>query len=263
MPPDRLDRPFAEDPIGELEDDEGRAEQVELLRRVGALDRGSNDARRDEQEQDDSDRGGGTPGGEARDRHRQRGVEKRRHGSGREDVRQELQRLGDGRPVSGEEEGEQHEEQRAERDQEHGRKDTHSLRHQIAIAIERPGEVEAEHPRALVRAQRLGSDERGEETERAPDDEHVVAVGDEVAAADVLCEHRVQDGGERRQIGDRKRERRQHLVARPSSEPEHAPGRELGERQDRSRRTLARSVIPPVAKVVELCVAGGHAPAPR
>ena len=81
-----------------------------------------------------------------------------------------------GRPEAREHEREQHEEQRAERDQEHDGEDARSLGDEVAGAVERPGEVEAEHPAAPVRAERLGSDQRREERERAPDDEHVVAV---------------------------------------------------------------------------------------
>ena len=42
-----------------------------------------------------------------------------------------------------------------------------ALASEVAVAVERPGEVEPEHSRAPVRAERLGGDERGEERERA------------------------------------------------------------------------------------------------
>ena len=55
-----------------------------------------------------------------------------------------------------------------------------ALGEEIAVAVERPGEIEPEHSRAPVRAERLGSDERREERERAPDEERVLAVRDQI-----------------------------------------------------------------------------------
>ena len=141
-------------------------------------------------------------------------IEKRGHGPGREDAREEPRGLGGGRPEAGEDEGEQHEEQRAEGDQEHDGEDARSLCGQVASAVERPGEVEAEHPGAPVRAQRLGGDERCEERKRAADEEHVVAVADEVVGDDVVRDDRERDRDERGQERDRERDRGQHLVAR-------------------------------------------------
>ena len=158
----------------------------------------------------------------------------------------------------------EHEEQRAERDQEHDGEDAHRLREEVAVAVERAGEVEAEHPRAPVRAERLGRDQRGEERERAADDERVVAVGDQVVGREVVGDHRKRDGEERRKKGDRERDRGQHLVAGAAPEPEHAPRGEDGQRQDRPGRALARAVVAAVAEVEELCVRSRrHVPAPR
>ena len=99
-------------------------------------------------------------------------------------------------------------------------------------------------PRAPVGAERLRSDERREERERAADDERVLAVSDQVVDVDVVGEHRDRHRHERGQVRDRERDRRQHLVARAAPEPEHAPHREHGERQDRARRPLAGAVVP-------------------
>ena len=127
-----------------------------------------------------------------------------------------------------------------------------------------PGQVEPEHAAAPVRAQRLGRDERRKERERAPDDEHVVAVADQVLRLDLLGDHREGDQEERGQEGDRERDRRQHLVPGAATEAEHAPRRELGEPQDRACRTLAGTVVAPVAEVVQSRFpAGRHVPAPR
>ena len=89
-------------------------------------------------------------------------------------------------PVPGDHERGEHEEQRAERDQEHHGEHRARLGDEVAVAVERPGEVEAEHPRAPVGAERLGSDERGEERERAADEERVLAVRDQVVLEDVV-----------------------------------------------------------------------------
>src|SRR5262245_14989219 len=68
---------LAEDPVGEVRDHERRADQVELLRRAGALDRGADDAARYDEDQDHADGRDGPPRREARDGHRQRRVEER------------------------------------------------------------------------------------------------------------------------------------------------------------------------------------------
>ena len=70
-----------------------------------------------------------------------------------------------GRRVAGEHEREEHEEERADGDQEHDPEHRMPC-DEIARAVERACEVQAEHPRAPVGAERLGRDERGEERER-------------------------------------------------------------------------------------------------
>ena len=135
---------------------------------------------------------------------------------------------------------------------------------QVARPVERAGEVEAEHPRAAVRAQRLRRDERGEERERAADEERVLAVRDEVLLEQVVGERRDDDGEQGGEESDDERDHGQHLVPRAAPEPEHALGREPGERDDRARRPVALAVVAPVAEVEELCaVARAHSPAPR
>ncbi len=157
----------------------------------------------------------------------------------------------------------EHEEQRADGDQEHDGEDAESFREQIAVPVQRAGEVEPEHSRAPVWAERLWSDERCEERERAADDEHVVAVRDEVRGDDVVREHGEGDRGERRQVCDRERDRRQHLVSGAAPEPENPPHREEGQRDDRPRRTLAGSVVGAITQVEEPRVLSGcHVPPP-
>ena len=162
-----------------------------------------------------------------------------------QDLQQQLGHLAGGRPEAREHEREQHEEQRTDRDQEHHGEDPAPLREQVAVAVERPGEVEPEHAAPPVGAEGLGGDQRREERERRPDDEHVVAVRDQVLDGDVPEDHRERDRGERGQVRDRERDRRQHLVPAAAAEPEHAPRRELDQGQDRARRTLAGAVVAP------------------
>ena len=114
---------------------------------------------------------------------------------------------------------------------------TPPFRREIAGPVERPGRDRARASRCAGRAKRLGRDQRGEERERPADDEHVVAVADQVAGRDVVGDHGERDRGQRGEERDRERDRRQHLVARAASETEHAPRRELGEGHDRACRT--------------------------
>ena len=112
------------------------------------------------------------------------------------------------------------------------------LADEIAVTVERPGEIEPEHPRAPIGAEGLRSDERGEERERAPGDERVVAVGDEVVDGEILEDHREGHRDESGEKGDGERDRRQHLVAPAAPEPEHAPRGEHGKRRDGSSRAF-------------------------
>ena len=167
------------------------------------------------------------------------------------------------RSVAGEDERHEHEQERSDRDQEHHAEDRARLRDEVAVAVERSGEIEAQHPGASVRTERLRRDERREERERAPDEERVLAVRDEVVDRDVLGEHREEHGGERRQERDRERDRGKHLVARSAPQPEHAARRERRERQDRALGPFTQAVVGPVAEIEQPCVLGAHSPARR
>ncbi|CAN5297088.1 hypothetical protein BH20ACT13_BH20ACT13_13340 [soil metagenome] len=125
--------------------------------------------------------------------------------------------------MSGHGERDEHEEQWSGGDQEHDREDGDTLGAEVAVSVERAGEIEPEHPRASIGTERLRRDQRGEERERASRDERVVAVGDEVVDGEILEDHRKGHRDESGEKGDRERDRRQHFVAAVAPEPEHAP----------------------------------------
>ena len=152
-----------------------------------------------------------------------------------------------------------------ERDQEHDREHGRALGGEVAVAIERPGEVEPEHPRAAVGAERLGRDERGEERERAADEERVLAVGDEVVDGQRV---------ERARRSTTETSAGANAIASviagstlwraPPPEPEHASHREDREREDRPGGRPARAVVAAVAEAEEPCaLLRAHAPVPR
>ena len=157
----------------------------------------------------------------------------------------------------------EHEEQWTDGDQEHDGDHADRLGEEIAVAVERPGEIEAEHSRPAVRAERLGSNERGEECERAPDEEHVVAVRDQVVGVEAVDDRGDGDRDEGGQERDHERDRGQDLVPGAAPQPEHALHREHGQRENRPGGTLAGAVVAAVAEVEELCVLSRHVPAPR
>ena len=173
-------------------------------------------------------------------------------------------RLSGGGPVARDRVREEHEEQRAERDQEHDREHGRAFRDEVAVAVERSREVEAEHPGAPVRAERLGSDEGGEQGERARADEHVVAVRDQVVRHEAVDDHRDPHRDECREVRDGERDRGQHLVPAAAPEPEHATHREDGQRQHRVGRPLARAVVPAISEIEEPGVRrrSAHVPTP-
>ena len=167
--------------------------------------------------------------------------------------------------MPGDGERDEHEEQRPDGDQEHDREDGDTLGHEIPVAVERAGEIEPEHSRASIGAERLRSDQRGEERERASGDERVVAVGDQVVDGEILEDHREGHRDESGKKGDGERDRGQHLVATTSPEPQHPPCGEDGQRRDRPSRAFPPALVAAIAEVEEPRAPGfgAHVPAPR
>ena len=94
------------------------------------------------------------------------------------------------------------------------RRDRRPLGGEVARHVERPGEIEVEHPRAPVGAERLRRHQRGEERERQRDDVRVLAVRrqDLVVAGLDRQEGGDADEDQRRHERDHERDPRQHLV---------------------------------------------------
>ena len=106
------------------------------------------------------------------------------------------------------------EELRAGRHHEHHARDGRPLGREVARDVERAGEVEVEHPRAPVGAERLGRHHRREQGERQRDDARVLAVRrEDLVVAGLDREERGDaDEDQRRHERDHERDSGQHLV---------------------------------------------------
>ena len=192
---------LVEHPPGELLADR-RLEQGELVRRSRFLhEDGHGDVRHD-QEQHDGDRGNCTAGRQTRDAHRYSGVEERDSASRPPRSRGAAGHLPQRRAGAFDRVGREHEELRPHGHEQHDGEHRRPLRGEVAVAVERAGEVEVEHARAPVGAESLGRDERANSTSAIDDRAVVRAVRREDVLADEVdgeesCDADVDEGRER------------------------------------------------------------------
>ena len=109
--------------------------------------------------------------------------------------------------------------------EQHRAEHRHPLGGEVARAVERAGEVEAEQARSAVGAQRLGRQQRREEDERAAGEEPVVAVRDEVVGSESSGRGGEGERDEGRDEGDGERDRGQTLWRPPAPDAEDALAR--------------------------------------